>query len=53
VDLPTFNSHLYLIDAIGPFFPGYDRFRINWSKLPWMRFQKMDEEELKEAFKQI
>lgn len=53
MDLPTFNSHLYLIDAIGPFFPGHDRFRINWSKLPWMRLQKMGEAELRETFRQI
>jgi len=53
VDLPSFQSPLYLVDAIGPFFPGYDRFRINWSKLPWIRFQSMDEGELAEAFEQI
>lgn len=41
---------MYLIDAIGPFFPGYDRFRINWSKLPWMRFQEMAPDELSTAF---
>ncbi len=28
-------SPLYLIDAIGPFFRGYDRRTINWSKIPW------------------
>lgn len=50
VDLPALSSPLYLIDAIGPFFPGYDRFRINWSKLPWMRFQEMSPEEVREAF---
>lgn len=32
---------LFLIDAIGPFFRGYDRVRINWSKIPWRRFQKL------------
>lgn len=26
---------LYLIDAIGPFFRGYDARTINWSKIPW------------------
>jgi hypothetical protein len=26
---------LFLIDAIGPFFKGYDRKRINWSKIPF------------------
>ncbi len=53
MDLPAFSSPLYLIDAIGPFFPGYDRFRINWSKLPWMRFQEMSPEELREAFVRV
>ncbi len=28
-------SELYLIDTIGPFFRGYDRRVINWSKIPW------------------
>ena len=27
---------LFLIDAIGPFFRGYQRKRINWSKIPFM-----------------
>lgn len=27
---------LFLIDAIGPFFRGYDRKRVNWSKIPFM-----------------
>lgn len=53
VDLPSLNSSLYLIDAIGPFFPGYERFRINWSKLPWIRFESMNKEELAEVFTQI
>lgn len=53
MDLPALNSSLYLIDAIGPFFPGYDRFRINWSKLPWIRFQEMEAPELAEAFESI
>ncbi len=26
---------LFLIDAIGPFFRGYERRRINWSKIPF------------------
>ncbi|NLT72467.1 MAG: hypothetical protein GXX91_17475 [Verrucomicrobiaceae bacterium] len=51
--MPALSSPLYLIDAIGPFFPGYDRFRINWSKLPWMRFQDMSPEELREAFVRV
>lgn len=27
---------LFLIDATGPFFRGYDRKRVNWSKIPFM-----------------
>jgi hypothetical protein len=27
---------LFLIDAIGPFFRGYERMRVNWSKIPFM-----------------
>jgi hypothetical protein len=27
---------LFLIDAIGPFFRGYVRSRVNWSKIPFM-----------------
>lgn len=50
MDLPSYDSPLYLIDAIGPFFRGYGRFRINWSKVPWIRFQEMDEAELAAAF---
>ncbi|HRQ88954.1 MAG TPA: hypothetical protein PLA50_09165 [Bacteroidia bacterium] len=50
MNLPSLDSPLYLIDAIGPFFRGYDRFRINWSKLPWIRYQEMGEEELEHAF---
>ena len=53
MDLPSYHSPLYLIDAIGPFFPGYERFRINWSKLPWIRFQSMGEAELAEAFERV
>ena len=26
---------LFLIDAIGPFFRGYDKPRVNWSKIPF------------------
>lgn len=53
MELPSFDSPLYLIDAIGPFFRGYERFRINWSKLPWMRFQEMSPEERESAFAAI
>lgn len=50
--LPPRQS-LFLIDAIGPFFRGYDRVRINWSKIPWRRFQKMTSAERDMAFGQI
>ncbi|MEM0969367.1 MAG: hypothetical protein AAGJ31_08465, partial [Verrucomicrobiota bacterium] len=26
---------LFLIDAVGPFFRGYEKARINWSKVPF------------------
>ena len=44
---------IYLTSILGPFFPGYDRFRINWSKLPWIRFQEMSAAEMSEAFAAI
>lgn len=28
-------TQLHILDAIGPFFRGYDRRVINWSKIPW------------------
>ncbi|MBK1883719.1 hypothetical protein JIN85_14975 [Luteolibacter pohnpeiensis] len=30
---------LFLIDAIGPFFRGYDKQRINWSKIPFQHLK--------------
>ncbi|MEM7697796.1 MAG: hypothetical protein AAF236_05270 [Verrucomicrobiota bacterium] len=53
MDLPALNSPLYLIDAIGPFFRGYDRFRINWSKLPWMRFEQLSPTQREALFSEI
>jgi hypothetical protein len=53
VNLPALNSPLYLIDAIGPFFPGYERFRINWSKLPWIRFESMENAGLEDTFAKV
>tara|TARA_R110002096_G_scaffold4501_6_gene21112 strand:- start:43994 stop:45727 length:1734 start_codon:yes stop_codon:yes gene_type:complete len=44
---------LYLIDAIGPFFRGYERVRINWSKIPWRRFRKLSPEDRAELFGQV
>lgn len=32
---------LFLIDAIGPFFRGYKRKRINWSKIPFMHLAEI------------
>lgn len=34
---------LFLIDAIGPFFRGYDRKRVNWSKIPFMHLANATE----------
>lgn len=35
---------LFLIDAIGPFFRGYDRQRVNWSKIPFMHLNDLGSE---------
>ena len=47
------SPELYLIDAIAPFFKGYKRSRINWSKIPWRRFQKMTPKGRIAAFEEI
>lgn len=49
----TAPQPIYLIDAIGPFFKGYDRVRINWSKIPWRRFSKLRQEERESLFAKI
>jgi len=36
---------LFLIDAIGPFFRGYDRTRVNWSKIPFMHLVEASQED--------
>lgn len=36
---------LFLIDAIGPFFRGYTRKRINWSKIPFMHLAMASEDD--------
>lgn len=36
---------LFLIDAIGPFFRGYERKRVNWSKIPFMHLVDAGPEE--------
>ena len=36
---------IFLIDAIGPFFRGYDRKRVNWSKIPFMHLADASAEE--------
>ncbi len=34
---------IFLIDAIGPFFKGYDKQRVNWSKIPFTHLAGADE----------
>ncbi len=34
------TDSLHLIDAIGPFFRGYDQRTINWSKIPWQHVRE-------------
>ena len=36
---------LFLIDAIGPIFRGYDRKRVNWSKIPFMHLANATEDD--------
>lgn len=36
---------LFLIDAIGPFFRGYQRKRVNWSKIPFMHLADAGEDD--------
>ncbi|MEO7098716.1 MAG: hypothetical protein ABI162_05100 [Luteolibacter sp.] len=36
---------LFLIDAIGPFFRGYEKSRVNWSKIPFMHLAKAGPEQ--------
>lgn len=36
--------HLFLIDAIGPFFRGYEKKRINWSKIPFSHLGDSEEQ---------
>ena len=44
---------LYLIDAIGPFFRDYRKVRINWSKIPWRRIQKLGPRRRREYFDRV
>ncbi|MFC7336891.1 hypothetical protein ACFQY0_06860 [Haloferula chungangensis] len=37
-------TKLFLIDAIGPFFRGYEKRRINWSKIPFGHLQTVGEQ---------
>lgn len=39
------EMELFLIDAIGPFFRGGDRKRVNWSKIPFMHLMDASPEE--------
>ena len=41
---PHMESSLFLIDAIGPFFRGYQRRTINWSKIPFSHLKLEGEE---------
>lgn len=34
---------LFLIDAIGPFFRGYEKERVNWSKIPFPHLSTLDD----------
>ncbi len=36
---------LFIIDAIGPFFRGYEKGRVNWSKIPFVHLAKAGETE--------
>lgn len=36
---------LFIIDAIGPFFRGYEKSRVNWSKIPFVHLAKAGEKE--------
>lgn len=51
---------LFIIDATGPFFRGYDRKRVNWSKIPFLHLDKASdddwlaiEEELRDFARQV
>jgi len=43
-------ERIHLIDVIGPFFRGYDRRTINWSKIPWAHVAEQTESGDGEAF---
>ncbi len=36
---------IFLIDAIGPFFRGYEKKRVNWSKIPFEHWMGADEDQ--------
>ena len=44
---------LFLIDAIGPFFKGYQKRTINWSKIPFEHIETEDQEKREVQFSQI
>lgn len=44
---------LFLIDAIGPFFRGYLRKRINWSKIPFLHLDEAGEEDWQAIFGEL
>ncbi len=47
------GEKLILIDAIGPFFRDYKKVRVNWSKIPWRRIQKLSVLERRKFFDQV
>ncbi|MDF1753950.1 MAG: hypothetical protein P1U89_14300 [Verrucomicrobiales bacterium] len=46
----TQQDPLFLIDGIGPFFKDYKKVRVNWSKIPWRRIQKLNPEQRQTYF---
>ena len=47
------DDHLYLFDGIGPFFRDYEKLRVNWSKIPWEKIQRLSPEEHRNYFDQV
>jgi len=44
---------IFLIDAIGPFFRDYKKVRVNWSKIPWRRIQKLQGDDRRAYFDRV
>ncbi len=47
------DDKLYLLDGIGPFFRDYDKFRINWSKIPWDKIEALTPDEHRVYFDEV